>query len=254
MRHIVWFLLMLAITSFEAASTALACTGDSCAAGLAYEAYGVPQSGSKPILAVFVHGSVSSGGPADYMYSYAKRLADTHRNVVAVALLCPGYFDATGKQSDGSDASRRTADFSGPISAAIRDLRQKFHSQKVIALGHSNGAMNLGALIGREPDLLQGVVLVSGVYDLQAFSAFRNKPQFGISGQDYLSGVSKSTRIVAVHGTADTTVPYSQSVNFIGAAQGRGLNAELITVNGVGHNFTGNLSRTAANALDQLAR
>jgi predicted esterase len=234
--------------------SAFACNGDSCAAGLAYEAYGAEAPGSKSILAVFIHGSVSAGGPADYMYPYAKRFSERHKNVIAVALLCPGYYDSKGKTSDGSDQARRIADFSGPISAAIQALRVKFGARKVIALGHSNGAMNLGYLIGRDPALLQGVVLVSGVYDNAAMSAFRNKPQFGLSGQDYLSGVARSTRIIAVHGTTDTTVPYSQSVNFIDAAKKRGLSADLISLTGTGHNFNGGLSSTAMGAFDQLAQ
>ncbi len=47
----------------------------------AYQAYGPAQART---LAVFLHGDVSAGGPADYMYSYARSFASGRRDVAAV--------------------------------------------------------------------------------------------------------------------------------------------------------------------------
>lgn len=79
--------LLLAMTG-----PARACSAPTCANGLAYQAYGPAQA---RILAVFVHGDVSAGGPADYMYRYAQSFAAGRRDVAAVALLRPGYYDST---------------------------------------------------------------------------------------------------------------------------------------------------------------
>ncbi|MDR3375122.1 MAG: prolyl oligopeptidase family serine peptidase [Ancalomicrobiaceae bacterium] len=252
MRSFIWASL-LTLMAFLGAP-AMACTGDSCAAGLAYEAFGAATQGQKPILVVFVHGSVSKGGPADYMYPYAKRFAEGHKNVVAVALLQPGYYDANGKRSDGSDGGRRLPDNTSEITAAVRALQSRFGARSVFAVGHSMGSMNLGVIIGTQPDLLKGVVLTSGVYDTNALSEYRHKPQGGVSGLNAVSGISKAITIVAVHGTADDVVPIDQSRHFIAAAQQRGLNAKLVEVSGVGHDWSGALPQAVMSALDRLVR
>jgi pimeloyl-ACP methyl ester carboxylesterase len=136
--------LALAMTALIAAGAgASACEGGDCANGLAYSAYGPAKATT---LAVFLHGDVSSGGPADYMYSYAKNFAASRRNVVAVAILRPGYYDSAGKRSSGSDGGRRDtfhASNNRSIAGAIQELKAKYGATRVIALGHSAGAGSL---------------------------------------------------------------------------------------------------------------
>jgi dipeptidyl aminopeptidase/acylaminoacyl peptidase len=44
--------------------------------------------------------------------------------------------------------------------------------------------------------------------------------------------------VLAIHGSADNVVPYSESVRLVEALQQAGRKAELITVRGAGHGFT----------------
>lgn len=237
---------------------AQACEGENCAGGLAYEAFGPAPGRGQPVLAFFIHGDVSAGGPADYMYSYARPFAASHRNVVAIALLRPGYYDRAGKRSDGSDNGRRDTFHSGnnrAVAGAIRELKQKYNARKAVALGHSGGAGTIGVIAGDYADLLNGVVLVSCPCDVPAWnqSRGRNRGSSAQSPVDYLSGVGSDTVIVAVTGSADDNTRPDLASDYIGKAQVRGLPATVRIVGG-GHNFTGALASTAVSALGNMAR
>ncbi|QEL21687.1 alpha/beta hydrolase [Bosea sp. F3-2] len=237
---------------------ALACEGDKCANGLAYEAFGAaPGSGARPVLAVFVHGDVSAGGPADYMYNYARQFAAGRKDVVAVALLRPGYYDRTGHRSAGSDNGRRDTFHSGNNSAvagAIRELKQRYGARSVVALGHSGGAGTLGVVAGNSPGLINGLVLVSCPCDVAAWSASRGRrPGAAQSPGDYLSGIPGGTPIVAVTGQSDDNTRPELAADYIAKAQARGLPAKVQIVGG-GHGFGGALAGTSMSALGAMAR
>lgn len=242
--------LALFIAAHLASHCALACDGGSCANGLAYEAFGPKDRATN--LVVFIHGSVSAGGPADYFYRYAEKFVESHKNVEAIAILMPGYYDKAGKRSDGSDHGRRTFEATRELNGALSELKARYQAKDIIAIGHSNGAMNIGGLLGKYPDLLSGAVLVSGIYDLNAISQMRGKRYDGIAGQDLIPNIAPSTTIIAVHGNQDSSVPYEQSQNYIAAAKAAKLKAKLITVDNVDHNFTGPLAQTAMQALNSL--
>ncbi len=218
-----------------------------CAGTLAYQAYGNTENPKS--IVVFMHGAVSSGGPADYMYSYARRFAINHPDVVAIALLGPGYFDRDGKRSQGSDANRRLADDTDPIIGALEYFSTQYKTQKIYVLGHSKGAMNMAGILGKKPGLITGAVLVAGVYDLHALAAYRNRGQSGIQGIDLVSKISKETKIVLVHGDADRDVPIAQSIAYDKKARNAGLSSQLITLQGQGHNFSGQVSKSAIEQL-----
>jgi hypothetical protein len=60
--------------------------------------------GNEPNLIVVLHGNASKGGPATFHYAVAQALAVP--NVVAVAMIRPGYYGETGHISTGSDLGR----------------------------------------------------------------------------------------------------------------------------------------------------
>ncbi len=249
-------LAVLAAALFGSAGVS-ACDGDKCANGLAYEAFGAAPGGSRPVLAVFVHGDVSAGGPADYMYSYARQFASGRKNVVAVALLRPGYYDRTGHRSDGSDNGRRDTFHSGNNSAvagAIRELRQRYNARSVVALGHSGGAGTIGVVAGNNPGLINGLVLVSCPCDVPAWNASRGRrPGAAQSPVDYVSGIPGGTPIVAVTGQADDNTHPALATDYVAKAQARGLPAKAQIVGG-GHGFSGALAATSVSALGAMAR
>lgn len=230
--------------------SATACSGENCAGPLAFQAYG---NNPKPrALVIFLHGSVSAGGPADYMYKYAKQVSENHGDVVSIALLAPGYYDRYGKQSDGSDSGRRLSDDTDALIEAIEVLSAKYGTRQVYGVGHSKGAMNLAGILGKKPNLISGAILVAGIYDLQAISTTRGRFQNGIQGIDLLPNVSKKTKIILIHGDEDTVVPLSQSVNYTQKAIEIGLEPELIIIPNGAHDFNKSLGTLMIEKLNQL--
>lgn len=63
------------------------------------------------VMVVWLHGDVSSGDPANYHFSPARRLAEQQRtqDLLSVALVRPGYPDGEGNTSSvsSSDAGRQ---------------------------------------------------------------------------------------------------------------------------------------------------
>ncbi|MGX5733460.1 alpha/beta hydrolase family protein [Bosea thiooxidans] len=242
----------------SATTAAFACEGGSCVNGLAYEAFGPAPGTGSPLLAVFVHGDVSAGGPADYMYSYARQFAASRENVVAIALLRPGYYDRAGKRSDGSDNGRRDTFQSSSnraVSGAIRELRRMYKARAVVALGHSGGAGTLGVIAGADPGLINGLVLASCPCDVPAWRASRGRGG-GYASQspvDYLSGIPRGTPIVAVTGSSDDNTHPELASNYVAKAQALGLNARLQLVGG-GHGFSSGVGGAAVSALGGMAR
>lgn len=249
----------LAVLAWLAAwSPARACEGAGCANGLVYEAFGPAPGAGRPVLAVFIHGDVSAGGPADYMVAHARQFAASRKNVVAIALLRPGYYDRGGRQSAGSDNGRRDTFHSGnnrAVAGAIRELKQRYGARGVIALGHSGGAGTIGVIAGSDPGLLNGIVLAACPCDVAAWNASRGR-RGGFSSQspvDYLSGVAPGTAIVAVTGQGDDNTRPELATDYVAKAQARGLSARVQIVGG-GHNFNGALSSASVAALGGMVR
>lgn len=245
------------LAALAIAPSAQACEGEPCANGLVYEAFGPPPGSGQPVLAFFIHGDVSSGGPADYMYAHARQFAASRKNVVAIALLRPGYFDRAGRRSSGSDNGRRDTFHSGnnrAVAGAIREIRQRYRARSAVALGHSGGAGTIGVIAGDDPSLLNGIVLAACPCDVAAWNASRGRR--GGSAQspvDYLAGVAPGTPIVAVTGQSDDNTRPELASDYVAKAQARGLRARLQIVGG-GHNFNGALGGASVAALGAMAR
>lgn len=233
---------------------AQACSSANCANGLAYKAYGPAQA---RVLAIFVHGDVSSGGPADYMYRHAQSFAAGRRDVAAVAILRPGYYDRAGNRSSGSDGGRRDTFDAGSIrtlAGAIRELKTKFGAQRVIALGHSAGAGALGVIAGNSGGMLNGVVLTSCPCDVPAWRASRGTGRgfSSLSPIDYIGGVPGSTAIVAVTGAGDDNTRPALAQDYVARARAAGRNARVEIVAG-NHGFA-TVAGRSVRALASMAR
>lgn len=244
--------LFLALLVLLNAPAARACTAPECAASLAYEAFGAEKNPAT--MVVFLHGSVSAGGPADYMYRYARQIADAHPNVLAVALLAPGYYDRKGKKSDGSDAGRRMSDDTAAIVPAIEALRSRYKPKRIVLVGHSKGAANMGGVLVKRPGLANGAVLVAGIFDPDAMSGYRRRSVDGPDVTKNAARIGKGTRVILVHGDADGEVPISESIAFEQKARASGASVTLVTVSGAGHNFGGAISAATMSAIESLLR
>lgn len=251
-RFVVAFVLAVAALPAMPPPARAACTGSDCSGSLAYEAFGVQQNPST--MVVFLHGSVSAGGAADYMYRYARQLASSHPNVLAVALLAPGYYDRNGKKSDGSDGQRRMKDDTAEIIPALEALRARYKPKRIILVGHSKGAANMAGVLVKKPGLANGAVLVAGIYDPDAISAYRRRSVDGPEVTANAARIGKSARIILVHGDADGEVPIAQSTAFEQKARASGVAITLVTVSGAGHNFNGAVSAATMSAIESLIR
>jgi pimeloyl-ACP methyl ester carboxylesterase len=146
--------------------------GSLCLAAATYD----KQAGSSPALLVFLHGDTSSGGPADYLFEFARRFSQA--GVVAVALLRPGYSDRAGRTSQGTHYGRidsYTPENIAAVGAAIDALKKHFQPRRTIVVGHSGGAAIAGVLIGKTPGLVQGAILVSCPCDIARWRRERKR-------------------------------------------------------------------------------
>ncbi|MEI6305983.1 MAG: alpha/beta hydrolase, partial [Deltaproteobacteria bacterium] len=118
-------------------------------------------------MVVWLHGNISTGGPASYHFPIAKKFATdfTSYNVMSVALIRPGYYDERGEYSSGSDGYRRadnwTREIIVEVGAVIERLRNKYKPKSLIIVGHSGGAATAAVLLGMKPKLAEAAVLVS---------------------------------------------------------------------------------------------
>lgn len=133
--------------------------------------------GDGPVMAVLLHGDVSRGGPADYLYERASRLAAENPALTVVALLRPGYYDREGRRSPGDNTDRfdhYTSANNALLATTLTNLRTAHGTRRLIALGHSGGAAQLGVVIGKYPGLVDGAVLAACPCDLEAWRQHRD--------------------------------------------------------------------------------
>jgi pimeloyl-ACP methyl ester carboxylesterase len=206
---------------------------------LAMQTYGTETAGSAPTLIVLLHGDVSSGGPADYLYSAAKRLA--RPGVVAVALLRPGYADAAGKTSEGTHHDRRdhyTPTNIASVGAAVEALKARYSARAVIIVGHSGGAATAGVLIGQRPGLAGAAVLVSCPCDIPRWRRARGRGAWthSLSPHAFIARVSPATTVVAITGSADDNTSPTLARDYVAALAKRGVPAHFQQTGG-GHSY-----------------
>lgn len=198
-------------------------------------------------LVVVLHGDVSGGGAADYMYALAASIASAKAGTTAVALLRPGYYDRGGQKSKGSNNNRSdhyTSANNALVAQTIQNLKSQLKPNRVSVIGHSGGAAQLGVIIGRYPDLIDVAVLASCPCDINAWRISRGKSSWPASQSPtkFLAKVSKRTKIILVNGTGDTNTRPLLAQNYMKQAQSLGLQASYVPVSGASHNLSSSYS------------
>ena len=212
---------------------------DQCLSIKTYQSDG--KSGA-PVLFIVLHGDGSAGGPVDYHYDVAARLAsDNSINVIAVAMLRPGYGDRAGNSSTGSDLGRRdsyTPQYIDDISDAISNLKTFHRANRVVLVGHSGGAAISAVILGRHPGLADAGTLVACPCDLVAWRQRENRSPWmrSLSPHRYVGDIPRHTRIVALVGSDDTNTPPSLSENYVSSLTSRGVEATFVLLQGANHN------------------
>ena len=193
------------------------------------------------ILVVWLHGNVSSGGPANSHFRLAEKTAmvfSTDR-VLAVALVRPGYPDGSGAYSSGSDNGR--AD-NWPrqtvieLGAAIERLKTRFNPKTTVIVGHSGGAAITAVLLGLQPDLAEAAILIACPCDMAAWRRGRSgTPWSSEDPLDWVRQVKSSAQIIALTGSADSTTYPEHARSYVERLQERQVRASLHVVPEMGH-------------------
>ena len=210
-------------------------------------------------LVIVLHGDVSRGGASDYHYPFAEKVAAQNPGATVVALLRPGYYDGEGRTSTGSNNNRKdhyTETNNALVAETIRNLKASTGAAKVVGVGHSGGAAQLGVLMGKEPGLMDAVVLVSCPCDVPAWRKARGRSAWrrSESPQDFVNGVAPGARIVAVTGSRDKNTAPAWGIAYVKAAAAAGASAEFEKIDGAKHGFNRMADRIAEIVAGELVR
>jgi predicted esterase len=230
--------------------------------------YDIPENGLGPLkdriygggtnaLIVLLHGDVSRGGPAGYMYDFAQSISRRHSDTTVVALLRPGYYDSDGLKSPGNNHTRidqYTSKNNDLVADTIANLEKATNIKNVIVLGHSGGAAQLGVILGQRPELVDAAILLSCPCDLASWRTSNGRKLFTRiqSPSDFVKTVAASTQVAAITGAKDdNTRPYLAE-NYIRKLKSRGLNAVVKIIPEAGHHRLGPLTPAIFETLSEI--
>lgn len=198
-----------------------------------------------PVLLVVLHGDLAT----DYAYSFASRAAE-RRDVIAAAILRPGYSDSQGDVSEGIKGLTTGDNYNmtntDAVAAAIMALRRKFHARKVVLAGHSGGAAISANILGRHPDIVDAALLVSCPCDVSAWRAhmFEKTHYTGFEGTidtlspiDLVAHLSDQAEVTLLVGSNDDVAPPSISKSYLAAGAQLRKHIELKVIPGAVHNM-----------------
>lgn len=204
-------------------------------------------------LVVVLHGDTSRGGPVDYAFKRAERFAGP--TVTAVGMARPGY-TAYGRKSSGlatRDQSRRNRFGSKEINSigtAISHLKTHYQAERLVLVGHSGGALIAGVLLGSQPNLADGAILMSCPCNVPRWRSKNNWKQLASaqSPHEWLNKARSEVRIVAVTGQKDRNTFPSLAKNYVKAAKKLGMQAKYVGVSGAGHSWNRNMQSATERA------
>lgn len=160
-------------------------------------------------------------------------------NVLALALVRPGYPDGTGESSSGNDNGRGDNWQYATIAAigtAIERLRFKYKPDAVVIVGHSGGAAIAAVLLGMKPQLAEAAILIACPCDLVAWRVGRRgMPWLSENPMQWVEKVSPATRVIALTGSRDDTTAPALGMAYIEGLQARGIDASFQLVPDMGH-------------------
>ena len=202
--------------------------------------YGSPEPQT---MIVWLHGDVSSGGPANYHFALAEEAATrfSSSNVLSVALVRPGYPDGSGESSSvallhSGRSDHYTRENVAEVGAAIARLRSHFKPKNVVLVGHSGGAATAAVLLGMRPGLVDAAVLVSCPCDLVAWRAGRRAWARSEDPIKWVAQVSASARVVAMTGSRDENTSPELARAYVEVLRSRGIEAQFQALPDQTHN------------------
>jgi pimeloyl-ACP methyl ester carboxylesterase len=202
---------------------------------------------ANPVLVVVLHGDAPFNKP-DYQDTFAAKVAQTYRDVVVAAILRPGYTDPRGNTSDGERGEATGDNYNArntdAIAAAVGKLRERFHSRRVVLVGHSGGAAIAANILSRHPALIDAALLASCPCDVTRWRElmFQKTRVPGFRGTiatlspiELVEGLSDQVAITMVVGDKDDVAPPSLSESYQAKASKLGKHVRLVQLKGEGH-------------------
>jgi pimeloyl-ACP methyl ester carboxylesterase len=194
-------------------------------------------------LIVWLHGDVSSGGPANYHFAIAEKAALEfgEQKVLSVALVRPGYPDGSGGSSSVAFTHEARSDHYTQenlieVATAIERLKARVQARRVIAVGHSGGAATVAVLLGMKPGMIDGAILVACPCDLRAWRAGRQPWRRSENPSAWINKVDPSVKVRALTGTADDNTEPELAKIYIEQLHARGIDASFKTIPFATHN------------------
>ncbi len=197
-------------------------------------------SGTEAVVVV-LHGDMSSGGAPTYHFAIARALSDAAPRATAIALFRPGYGDGFTRRSPGDNHDRwdqYTRANNDLVAETLESIRAAWPGAKVIVAGHSGGAAQTAAVIGRYPGLVDTAVLVSCPCDFGPWRARYNRQLVRSADQNpqgLIASIAPGTRILAITGAEDDNTFPGLAKAYVAAAQAAGLDATFVSVPGANH-------------------
>lgn len=193
------------------------------------------------VMVVWIHGNVSTGGPANSHFRVAEKLAadSADSKLLVVALVRPGYPDGTGATSSGN-ANDRIDNWQratiADVGVAIARLRERFKPVRAVLAGHSGGAALSAVLLAMMPGLADAALLVGCPCDVAAWRAGRSGRAWASESPiRWVDDVPVTARIVALTGSRDATTPPALAQDYVAALRRRGIDASFVLVPDAGH-------------------
>ena len=195
------------------------------------------------VLIVWLHGDVSSGGPANYHFANAEQAVTQLPavKVLSVALVRPGYPDGSGDSSSvallqGGRSDHYTKENLIEVGTAIARLRAKFQPKTVMVVGHSGGAATAAVLLGLMPRLIDAAVLVSCPCELTAWRVGRREWSRSQNPIKWVDQTDPATRVLALTGNRDDNTQPELAKTYVEALRARGVDATFQLLAGETHN------------------
>lgn len=211
---------------------------------LVMRAYG---SQTPKTMVVWLHGDVSSGGPANYHFSIAKKAISKLpiEDYLSVAIIRPGYSDGEGRESSAGflqKPRRKGDDYQKwvifEIANAIDNLKRHFKPDKVVLVGHSGGAVIAANILGMVPNVANGSILVSCPCDLRALYRAQGWNAI-LSSEDpieHASSVDTNVKVFVLTGELDVLTLPKFAQSYVDALVQRGVDAKFSLIKDTPHN------------------
>lgn len=148
----------------------------------------------------------------------------------------PAWWPMRSKDEDQHRLAAYMAQTSRQMTQFIRDISTcRPTVDKPLLVGHSQGGMMTLATAAASPRSFRAAVAASGWLPRELWP-------------------KRLPPTIAMHGTADITVPYPRTQDFFSRAIHAGLPIQFIPIEGAGHGLSGQLRATWKSAIERLSR